>query len=768
MCGCVILEVEFEVLSDQMGDSQENNKGKSRDKDNYVSWTMEDTNELLHLLVDAMNRGLRDANGSLSKQNVERIILPQLNAKTKFPKTYSHYLSRMKWFRNQYNMMSTLMRNNSGFGWDPIGKTFTAHEDVWKDYLKSHPSHSKLRGKSMVDYEYLKIVVGGGVSSGNNSISVDPDDTDATTFEPENRTVGIEEFSYDPNSDTFITPNNYEPTYQSPSPNQPSPPSHPPLDSEVPIEKQNCHKRRRSEYGGSSSAVGINNLGNVLENLSVGIGTIAVNFEKISNMMEKREKDRDRDRELKGIIWDVIKEIPNLDDITRFKTAELLNTKAKKDFFLKMSPEERSSWINFNIWFVFWSNYYDTNDEDIDDEETNEEFYEATYTYVMAIYALIDILNQFLNMMRGEHIERPLTRRQITSRGYDYIHKALNDDPAIFRQVYRMYPDVFRKLCTIIREKTPLEDTRFICVEEMLASFLQIVGQNTRYCVIRNTFGRSQFATSENFHKILKALNSLAPDLMVRPGSTVPAKIRESTRFYPYFKDCIGAIDGTHIPASVKGRDVSSYRDRHGNISQNVLAACNFDLEFMYVLSGWEGSAHDSKVLSDALARKNGLKVPQGKYYLVDCGFPNRRKFLAPYRGVRYHLQDFAGHGNDPENEKELFNLRHASLRNVIERIFGIFKSRFTIFKSAPPFLFKTQAELVLACAALHNFLRKECRSDEFPMEPTDESSSSSSVLPNYEDNDHEPIVQTQEQEREDANIWRTNIGSDMWRNANN
>ncbi|WJX51381.1 hypothetical protein P8452_37583 [Trifolium repens] len=408
----------------------------------------------------------------------------------------------------------------------------------------------------------------------------------------------------------------------------------------------------------------------------------------------------------------------------------------------------------------------DIYNEDIDDEETDEEFYEAIYTYVMAIYALTYILNQILNMMRDEHIEGPLTRRRIISRGYDYIHKALNDDPAIFRQVYRMYPDVFRKLCTIIREKTPLKDTRFICVEEMLASFLQIVGQNARYCVIRNTFGRSQFATSENFHKVLKALNSLAPDMMARPGSTVPAKIRESTRFYPYFKDCIGAIDGTHIPAMVRGRDVSSYRDRHGNISQNVLAACNFDLEFMYVLSGWEGSAHDSKVLNDALTRRNGLKVPQGKYFLVDCGFPNRRKFLAPYRGVRYHLQDFAGHGNDPENEKELFNLQHASLRNVIERIFGVFKSRFTIFKSAPPFSFKAQAELVLACAALHNFLRKECRSDEFPVEPTDESSSSSSVLPNHEDNNYEPIVQTQEQEREDANLWRTSIGSNMWRNA--
>ncbi|MCI38517.1 hypothetical protein A2U01_0059745, partial [Trifolium medium] len=32
--------------------------------------------------------------------------------------------------------MSTLMRHSSGFGWDSNGKTFTAPEEVWKDYLK--------------------------------------------------------------------------------------------------------------------------------------------------------------------------------------------------------------------------------------------------------------------------------------------------------------------------------------------------------------------------------------------------------------------------------------------------------------------------------------------------------------------------------------------------------------------------------------------------------------------------------------------------------
>ncbi|CAL2227870.1 unnamed protein product [Prunus armeniaca] len=250
---------------------------------------------------------------------------------------------------------------------------------------------------------------------------------------------------------------------------------------------------------------------------------------------------------------------------------------------------------------------------------------------------------------------------------------------------------------------------------------------------------------------VLKALNTIAPKMMVKPGSTVPTKIRESTRFYPYFKGCIGAIDGTHIPAMVTGREVSSYRDCHGKISQNVLAACNFDLEFIYVLSGWEGSAHDSKVLNDSLSRRNRLKVPQGKYFLVDCGFPNRRQFLAPFRGVRYHLQDFAGQGRDPENATELFNLRHASLRNVIERIFGIFKSRFTIFKYAPPFPYETQAELVLAYAGLHNFLRKECRSDEFRIEENNEHSASSSS-PKNEGNNYDQVFQTQEQQRENAN----------------
>ena len=45
-----------------------------------------------------------------------------------------------------------------------------------------------------------------------------------------------------------------------------------------------------------------------------------------------------------------------------------------------------------------------------------------------------------------------------------------------------------------------------------------------------------------------------------------------------------------------------------------MLAACTFDLEFTYVLLGWEGTASDSRILKNALSRRDKLKVPQGNF----------------------------------------------------------------------------------------------------------------------------------------------------------
>ena len=61
-----------------------------------------------------------------------------------------------------------------------------------------------------------------------------------------------------------------------------------------------------------------------------------------------------------------------------------------------------------------------------------------------------------------------------------------------------------------------------------------------------------------------------------------------------------------------------------------------------------------------------------------------------------------------PENPKEPFNLRHVSLRNVVERIFSTTKRKFKILASVGEFSINTQVQLVLGLAGLFNFIRQK------------------------------------------------------------
>lgn len=113
--------------------------------------------------------------------------------------------------------------------------------------------------------------------------------------------------------------------------------------------------------------------------------------------------------------------------------------------------------------------------------------------------------------------------------------------------------------------------------------------------------------------------------------------------------------------------DVPRYRNPKGFVSQNVLPACNFDLEFMYVLSN-ALTRHSSRLIVSKgmyLSCRNKLymctfvywftKWISGKFYPVDYGFANRQTILAPFRRTRYPLQEFRGEGCDPKKQAVQF-----------------------------------------------------------------------------------------------------------------
>lgn len=80
----------------------------------------------------------------------------------------------------------------------------------------------------------------------------------------------------------------------------------------------------------------------------------------------------------------------------------------------------------------------------------------------------------------------------------------------------------------------------------------------------------------------------------------------------PIYQNCLGGLDGTYIKVNVPQAAQTKYRSRKCEIVTNILGVCTQDMKFIYVLPGWEGNAHDSRVLRDAISRRNGLKVPQG------------------------------------------------------------------------------------------------------------------------------------------------------------
>ena len=123
-----------------------------------------------------------------------------------------------------------------------------------------------------------------------------------------------------------------------------------------------------------------------------------------------------------------------------------------------------------------------------------------------------------------------------------------------------------------------------------------------------------------------------------------PTEIQESRKFYPFFEGALGAIDGTHIRCTSSAADREATRNRKGVLTQNCLATCSFDMCFLYFLSGWEGSTHDSTLYYDA--HRTDFYIPEGRYYLADAGFASSDALLVPYRNVRYHLNEWS-HAND-------------------------------------------------------------------------------------------------------------------------
>ena len=70
-------------------------------------------------------------------------------------------------------------------------------------------------------------------------------------------------------------------------------------------------------------------------------------------------------------------------------------------------------------------------------------------------------------------------------------------------------------------------------------------------------------------------------------------------------------MDGTHVSCIPPVHHAERYRNRHANLSHNVLAVVSVDMQFTYILSGVEGSAHESRVFELVMLQQdNPFPIP--------------------------------------------------------------------------------------------------------------------------------------------------------------
>ncbi|KAL8535514.1 hypothetical protein ACS0TY_011226 [Phlomoides rotata] len=167
-------------------------------------------------------------------------------------------------------------------------------------------------------------------------------------------------------------------------------------------------------------------------------------------------------------------------------------------------------------------------------------------------------------------------------------------------------------------------------------------------------------------------------------------------------------IDRSFLSVTIPRTDQPRYQNRKGQVSVNILVVCDVNMNFIYVLTGWEGSANDSRVLRDDVNKNPGFHVPRGNYYICDGGYPNGDGYLSPCWGIRYHLKEWGSGASLPRNKEEYFNMKHERARNVIERSFDVLKKSWVILRSALFYPIRVQNCIILTCCLLHNF---KCRS---------------------------------------------------------
>lgn len=138
----------------------------------------------------------------------------------------------------------------------------------------------------------------------------------------------------------------------------------------------------------------------------------------------------------------------------------------------------------------------------------------------------------------------------------------------------------------------------------------------------------------------------------------------------------------------------------------SITGICNEKGVFIDVSIGSPGRMHDARVfrLSPIFAQLSNVQnfLPAFHHLIGDSGYPLLRNLMKPYQD-NGHLR----------RDQQIYNNKLSSIRSIIERAFGLLKTKFRRLRFSEVNEPDTANRIVMTCCVLHNFLLKQNNNED-------------------------------------------------------
>uniref|UniRef100_A0A4W5JKK2 DDE Tnp4 domain-containing protein n=1 Tax=Hucho hucho TaxID=62062 RepID=A0A4W5JKK2_9TELE len=309
---------------------------------------------------------------------------------------------------------------------------------------------------------------------------------------------------------------------------------------------------------------------------------------------------------------------------------------------------------------------------------------------LLILYRKMDYLDYFNDDERAPF--RP-DRRVVMDRS-----NPLNDfDEINFRDRFRMYKATAADIISLLETRLSSDSFRGMPIPPSLQVLitLRFLACGTFHRETGDLCGVSEPTVCKIVHKVCKAICELKDDYIKFPDAAGQANYKVEFFEYGNFPGVIGCIDGCHIPIKCPSTaDSEEYRNRKNWFSINVQSVCTPTMQFSNIVARWKGATHDSRIFQNSCLYAQFEGGQHSGIILGDSGYAQTNFLFTPYL-----------HAVTPEQQR--YNQAHIRTRGTVERMFGVWKSRFQCLRNTLRFEPRRCCIVIIATAVLHNYLKQ-------------------------------------------------------------